>query len=61
MGTKDRFAPLYLGYDDGNGKYDSVVLSVFKRENDGGYILVKSFSGKEALDMYEKLTKKEAD
>ncbi len=60
MGTKDRFAPLYLGYDDGNGKYDP-VLSVFKRENDGGYILVKSFSGKEALDMYEKLTKKEAD
>lgn len=60
MGTKDRFAPLYLGYDDGNGK-DDPVLSVFKRESDGGFILVKSFSGKEALDMYEKLTKKEAD
>lgn len=60
MGSKDRFTPLYLGYDDGNGK-DDPVLSVFKRENDGGYFLVKRFSGKEAFDMYEKLTKKEVD
>lgn len=55
MGSEGRFAPLYIGYDDGNEKYDP-VLSVFKRREDGGYILVKNFSGSDAMDMYTLLT-----
>lgn len=58
MGKEDKYAPLFLGYDDGNGKYDP-VLSVFRRNTDGGYILVKTFSGSEALKVYENLTGKE--
>lgn len=60
MENENRFAPLYLGFDDGNGK-DVPVLAVFKRRIDGGYILVKTISGSEALETYENLTKKEAN
>lgn len=55
MGSEGRFAPLYIGYDDGNEKYDP-VLSVFKRREDGGYILVKNFSGSDAINVYDLLT-----
>lgn len=58
MESKARFAPLYIGYDDGKDKYDP-VLSVFKRKEDGGYILLKNFSGTEAMSVYTFLT--EAD
>ena len=60
MENENKFAPLYIGFDDGNGT-DVPVLSVFKRKIDGGYILMKTFYGSEALETYENLTKKEAN
>lgn len=60
MGREDEFAPLTIGYDNGNGK-DLPVLTVFKRKPDGSYILIKNFIGSDATSLYETLTKKEVN